>query len=98
MSDAQLISRWRAFVGEAERGYPLGLDDYRNDLDLRSLIAEAGLEQSVEQDDARLRALLIRTEETLWESDSPNAFWIRGYPGNASGALLEDLRREGIAG
>src|ERR1035438_4860800 len=35
-----LIAGWRHFVGQVETGYPLGLDDYRNDLDLRSLIED----------------------------------------------------------
>src|SRR5258708_3423698 len=31
---AGLLAKWAAFVDEVERGYKLGLEDYRNDLDL----------------------------------------------------------------
>ena len=41
---AGLIKRWREFVGEVEKGYRLGLDDYRNDLDLRGILATLGLD------------------------------------------------------
>ena len=42
---AGLIERWRKFVEEVERGYKLGLEDYRNDLDLRGIIAMLGLDR-----------------------------------------------------
>ncbi|HWE00244.1 MAG TPA: hypothetical protein VG345_14430, partial [Bryobacteraceae bacterium] len=42
-----LLSRWRAFVHAVETGYRFGLDDYRNDLDIRSLIEAAGLADKV---------------------------------------------------
>ena len=32
-----LVDRWRKFVEEVERGYKFGLEDYRNDLDLRAM-------------------------------------------------------------
>jgi hypothetical protein len=34
-----LIEEWERVVGQVEQGYPLGLDDYLNDLDGRELIA-----------------------------------------------------------
>jgi hypothetical protein len=92
-----LVSLWRAFVDEVENGYPAGLDDYRNDLDVRSLIAEAGIDELVRQDDRRLRDLLTASDHRVWESEIADAFWVRGYPRNASGELLRDLRDEGIA-
>ena len=30
-----LVRRWRQFVTEVEQGYEFGLEDYRNDLDVR---------------------------------------------------------------
>ncbi len=42
-----LVRRWRDFVAQVEKGYPLGLDDYRNDLDVRTLIAVTGLDTEV---------------------------------------------------
>ena len=94
---AGLMAGWRRFVGQVEAGYAFGLDDYRNDLDLRGLIEAAGLAGEVADEDRRFRADLTRTDVAVWESDLPNAFWVNGYPANASGELLEDLKaRAGI--
>jgi hypothetical protein len=94
---AGLIAGWRRFVESVEQGYPLGLDDYRNDLDLRELIAVAGLDSEVAAEDKRLRQALLPEGRPVWESDVPDAFWVRGYPRNASGELLSDLQAEGLA-
>jgi hypothetical protein len=91
-----LLSRWREFVDAVESGYRFGLDDYRNDLDIRSLIEAVGLGAEVTGEDARLRALLAHSDQPVWSSDAPNAFWVKGYPRNASGELLNDLRAAGF--
>ncbi|HET8550049.1 MAG TPA: hypothetical protein VFL57_18695 [Bryobacteraceae bacterium] len=91
-----LIRRWREFVEEVERGYEYGLEDYRNDLDLRGVIAMAGLDHDVADMDKRLAAMLTRTDVRVWESASQHPFWDFGYPRNASGPLLKDLRRAGL--
>jgi len=92
---AGLLAKWTAFVDEVERGYKLGLEDYRNDLDLRAILALAGLDASA--DDARLRRLLTATDKRVWESSPGDPFWDFGYPKNASGELLEDLKAEALA-
>lgn len=94
---AGLIEVWRKFVDEVERGYEFGLEDYRNDLDIRTLIDAAGLAPAVAAEDARFRRLLTVTSGPIWSSDVPGAFWIQGYPSNASGQLLDDLRAELLA-
>jgi hypothetical protein len=86
-----LIRRWNEFVAQVEKGYALGIDDYRNDLDIRNLIAVTGLDYAVRDADERLQGLLAEARRPVWESDVPNAFWVRGYPRNASGQLREDL-------
>jgi hypothetical protein len=94
-----LIRRWREFVEQVERGYPLGLEDYRNDLDVRAIITLAGAEDDeIRKLDERLRAMLGNTTVRVWESEAGNPFWDFGYPSNASGDLLEDLKGEGLAG
>ena len=93
---AGLIAGWRAFVTQVERGYPLGLEDYRNDLDLRTLIELAGLGPEVAGEDERLRCMLIATDRAVWSGDAPSAFWVAGYPSNASGQLLADLKAESL--
>jgi hypothetical protein len=94
---AGLIQRWRKFVEEVEHGYKLGLEDYRNDLDLRAIIALAGLDQDVLELDCKFEAMLTAREVRIWESAAGDAFWDFGYPRNAGGELLEGLRDEGLA-
>jgi hypothetical protein len=92
-----LISKWRQFVSQVEEGYAFGLHDYRNDLDIRELIALAGLDAEVADDDKRLRGALTPAKTPVWESAQTDAFWVMGYPKNASGELLADLQSEGLA-
>ena len=98
MTDEELLERWKKFVDDVERGYKLGLDDYRNDLDIRSEIAAAGLAAKAQADDQRLKRMLGATKVKVWDSDVPHAFWVQGYPRNASGTLREDLEAEDLAG
>jgi hypothetical protein len=91
-----LLRRWREFVDQAERGYPLGLEDYRNDLDLRGIIAMLGLDDQVRDLDRRFERLLIARDRRVWESAAANPFWDFGYPSNAGKELLADLRAEGL--
>jgi hypothetical protein len=95
---AGLIDRWRKFVESIERGYKLGLEDYRNDLDLRGIIAMLGLDSEVRDLDARLEAMLTARDRRIWESSAGDPFWDFGYPRNAGAELLEDLKKEGLAG
>lgn len=91
-----LIGRWGKFVADVERGYSLGLEDYRNDLDLRGIIALLGLDDRVKALDERFRNLLTAREQRVWESTAGEPFWDFGYPNNAGAELLEDLRAEGL--
>jgi hypothetical protein len=92
---AGLLRRWREFVDQVERGYSLGIEDYRNDLDVRGILALAGIEDdTLGALDARLQKLLTATGVRVWESGPGDAFWDFGYPRNAGTDLLDDLRRE----
>jgi hypothetical protein len=93
---AGLIQRWSKFVAEVERGYKSGLEDYRNDLDLRGIIAMLGLDAEVADQDRRLEALLTDRDKRVWESSAAAPFWDFGYPGNAGLQLREDLKAEGL--
>ena len=50
----KLFERWRKFVEEVESGYKLGLEDYRNDLDIRGILRMLGLDGDVQDDDRSL--------------------------------------------
>ncbi len=91
---AGLIDRWGKFVAEVERGYGIGLEDYRNDLDLRGIIAMLGLDAEVADLDRRFEALLSHREKRVWESSAADPFWDFGYPSNAGPQLLEDIANE----
>jgi hypothetical protein len=92
-----LIARWRKFVEEVEHGYKLGLEDYRNDLDLRGIIAMLGLNDQVTDLDLRLEGMLTARGQRVWETSASNPFWDFGYPRNASKRLMEDIKNEGLA-
>ena len=93
-----LVRKWREFVEQVERGYKLGLEDYRNDLDVRAILAQAGAEdEEVVALDERLKKLLVACEKRVWESAPGEPFWDFGYPRNAGPDLLEDLRGEELA-
>ncbi|MGH9557992.1 MAG: hypothetical protein ACRD30_02045 [Bryobacteraceae bacterium] len=90
-----LLRRWHEFVAEAERGYSLGLEDYRNDLDARAIIELAGTEDdSVRALDERFKKTLTSRGIRVWESAPGNPFWDFGYPRNAGPDLIDDLRAE----
>jgi hypothetical protein len=93
-----LIDGWRKFVIEVEHGYKLGLEDYRNDLDLRGIISMLGLDQEVSELDKRFEAVLIERDKRIWESSAADPFWDFGYPRNAGRQFLEDIKDEGLAG
>jgi hypothetical protein len=96
-----LVRRWREFVEQVEKGYTLGLEDYRNDLDIRAILelAVAGTDDpnaaEIQLLDDRLKHMLIATSVRVWES-APSPFWDFGYPRNAGPDLIADLRAEGL--
>ncbi len=92
-----LLDRWNKFVEDVRNGYKFGLEDYRNDLDLRGIIAMVGLDGEVREADTEFESLLTQRKVRVWESGGANPFWDFGYPRNASGELLGDLRDEGLA-
>lgn len=92
---AGLVERWRKFIEQVERGYSLGIEDYRNDLDIRGILRLADAEDTeVHALDARLEAFLTGTSVRVWESAPGDPFWDFGYPKNAGTDLLDDLRSE----
>jgi hypothetical protein len=92
-----LVHRWREFVEHVEGGYKLGLEDYRNDLDVRAILRLADTEnEEVLALDDRFKAMLVATHLRLWESGPGEPFWDFGYPRNAGEELTDGLREEGL--
>jgi hypothetical protein len=91
-----LVRRYREFVDEVERGYDYGLHEYRHDLDLRGVIALLDLDAEIAAEDERFAGMLTRTDVRVWESGAGSGFWDFGYPRNARGRLMRDLRALGI--
>jgi hypothetical protein len=92
-----LILRWREFVQDVEQGYTLSFYDYCGELDIRAIIESCEMAHEVMAEDERLKAMLTSTKTRVWDSGVPNAFWDFGYPRNAEGDLLEDLKADGLA-
>lgn len=91
-----LIDRYRKFVEQVEHGYKLGLEDYRNDLDLRGILAMLQLDHEVTDLDRRLEAQLTNRTIRVWETSPGDPPWDFGYPANAGRDLTDDLDKEGL--
>lgn len=91
-----LIDRYKKFVEEVEKGYDFSIFDYRNDLDGRALLTLIGADHDIAALDARLEKMLVARDQRIWESAPDQPFWDFGYPHNAQGDLLDDLRAEGF--
>ena len=95
---AGLVRRWAEFVEEVTRGYEYGIEDYRNDLDIRGILSLIGAEDdpTVGAADSRLQELLVNPDIRVWESSGGDPWWDFGYPGNVSGPFRRDLIAEGL--
>lgn len=94
--NAALIAKWKVFVEAVEKGYGFGLYDYRNDLDVRSLLDAAGAGTQVADLDKRFEACLTAKKIKIWESDVAAAFWCYGYPKKTNAEFKQDLKAEGL--
>lgn len=91
----QLTQKWKAFVESVEAGYRFGLYDYRNDLDVRSLLGHTQ-DPEIAQLDTRFKAALTAKTKKVWESDLSDAFWCYGYPKKTNAEFKQDLKAEGL--
>jgi len=92
-----LIDSWKKFVEDVERGYchDCLFDEYLNDLDTRTLIRLAGLDDNVKDLDERFKVMLTRNDLRVSpeKPDVTNDFWNFGYPKNATGYFLQEIHR-----
>jgi hypothetical protein len=96
-----LVGAWRQFVDECAAGYPLGIDEYENDLSVRSMIdkvlqaddlpADPSVDafvDAVRKDDERFKRLL-QTDVLIRSDGLP--WWNRGVPRYAGAELADDF-------
>lgn len=92
-----LIQSWNNFVTEVENGYcpDCLIYEYWNDLDTRELLHEIGCDDQVRDADIRFAAMLTAThiKHHCNTRSTDYDFWNCGYPKNASGYFLEEIRR-----
>jgi hypothetical protein len=92
-----LVKQWADFVSEVESGYGSNclIHEYWNDLGVRELIHDVGLDLEVHALDHRFVAALTATDIKHCHSgrQTDYDFWNYGYPKNASGYFLEDIKR-----
>lgn len=89
-----LISQWKTFVEEIEKGYcpDCLLEEYWNDLDTRELIHYVDLDSQVKDLDEKFVSMLTRRDVRIHKTNSKiNDFWNFGYPKNASGYFFKQI-------
>jgi hypothetical protein len=83
-------------VTEVEKGYDSRclIQEYWNDLDIRELIHDIGYDDKVRELDERFAAMLTATHIKHWREEraSDYDFWNYGYPKNAVGYFLDDIK------
>jgi hypothetical protein len=93
----RLIQHWKNFVAEVQQGYcpKCMIEEYWNDLDTRELIHDIGRDNEVKDVDENFAAMLTAREIKHWHKDrkADYDFWNYGYPKNASGYFLQDVKR-----
>lgn len=75
-----LLARWEGIVDQVAAGYPVGLDDYLDDMDVRDLVegalrvaaprAARGAAARLSAADARLKALVVPAGSCLWGEEA----------------------------
>jgi hypothetical protein len=74
---AGLVRRWKETARAVRRGYPLGLDDYLNDLDGRQLIAEV-LPLATPAERKKLRSRVIEADTVFRNHSTAVRFCLWG--------------------
>ena len=91
-----LITAWERTAAQVRAGYPLGLDDYLNDVDGRQLIEEAAmavpealtdsLQRRVEAADVAMQEAIAPADECLWGDELAERKRSSGGPSRGSRA------------
>ena len=94
-----LIARWRKFVEQVEKGYAFGLEDYRNDLDVRAIIELAGaVDDQVTADGCAISGAAHRDQRARVgiRAQRSVGFSLATASRNAGAELIKGLREEGL--
>jgi hypothetical protein len=91
-----LVQRWKKFVAKVEIGCPTWLiEEYWNGLDTRELIHDIGRDTDVREIDEKFATMLTARDIKHWHKDrnTDYDFWNYGYPKNAAGYFLQDIKQ-----
>jgi hypothetical protein len=106
-----LVAAWERTATEIERGYPLGWDDYLNDLDGRQIIedvlrtmpqADGRLATRLRDADRRVRAATRPAGRCVWPPvpgsgrEERRGWWYHIVPSSPGAELAGDMLREGF--
>jgi hypothetical protein len=95
-----LLAWWSGFVDSIERGYPLTIDDYINDLSTRYHLEQLmqsspGIAEKlgalVERDDRRFLEATEVEDFTGFQSEPPRGWWDHRVPLHPGAELKSDL-------
>lgn len=91
-----LLKWWKETVEKIEKGYPENtmIEDYYDDVCVREMINQTGLDEMVRDLDERFKKATIRRDvRTGWSrtENKDSDFWYFGYPKNATGNFLRDF-------
>ena len=108
-----LVTSWERLGAQVEAGYPLTIDDYLNDLDVRQIIevvlstmptSDGRLLDRLRAADNRMRAATVPAGRCVWgDGDSPSLterrnWWYFLIPRNPGQHLAADLARAEFGG
>ncbi len=106
-----LVTSWERIGAQVEAGYPLTIDDYLNDLDVRQIIevvlsamptSDGPLLDRLRAADNRVRAATVPAGRCVWgDGHTPSLterrnWWYFLVPRSPGQELSEDLAREGF--
>ncbi|GAA5006366.1 hypothetical protein [Kitasatospora paranensis] len=98
ISPREAVDRWRRFAGDCTAGFAWDLDDYLDDLTLRSVLSEVlpelagpeadGLRDAIERTDRAVRKVLTHEAFTDFPNDE---WWLRNCPAYAARRFCEEF-------
>ncbi|MBI4345842.1 MAG: hypothetical protein HY553_03240 [Elusimicrobia bacterium] len=101
-----LLSKWRAFVAEVERGYTWTLQDYQTDLSVRDEIeavlravpasVRRQLSPPLTEADRRFESATAPSDRPVIRGEARDGQWYRRIPKLRVGELRADLTDEGL--